>query len=57
MDLKRASEIAASPVMAHVTFQGTPVYIENVNRQTANIHALNDPGHRQLVLLKDLVEH
>lgn len=31
MKAKRASEIAASPVMANVTYFGVPVYIESVS--------------------------
>jgi small acid-soluble spore protein H (minor) len=57
MDEKRAREIAASPVMANVTYDGEPVYIENVNKQSANIHSLYDPSQRQTVSLADLVEH
>ena len=31
MDTKRAKEIASSPIMANVTYNGTPIYIESVN--------------------------
>ena len=57
MDPVRAQKIAESRLKANVTFQGEPIFIESVNLKTANIHSLKDPGHRQLVLLKDLVEH
>jgi len=57
MDEKRAREIAASPVMANVTYGGKQIYIENVNRQSANIHPLHDPKKRQTVSLNELVEH
>ncbi len=59
MDKRRAKEIAASPVMANVTYNGTPVYIENVddNNGIANIHPLNQPGNRQEVALTSLIEH
>ena len=57
MEEQRAQEIAASPVMANVTYHGKNIYIENVNRQSANIHLLQNPGQRQTVSLNDLVEH
>ena len=56
MNDKRAREIAASPVMANVTYNGKQVYIENVNQQSANIHPLQDPSQRQTVSLSDLEE-
>lgn len=59
MDKKRAREIASSPVMANVTYNGAPIYIENVNENTgsAKIHLLNQPGNRQEVPLTNLIEH
>jgi len=57
MDKQRAEEIIASPSMIQVTFHGMPVYIEAVNEYSANIRPLDGSGPRQLVLLKDLVEH
>ncbi|KUO77495.1 MAG: hypothetical protein APF77_02915 [Clostridia bacterium BRH_c25] len=59
MDKRRAKDIAASPVMTSVTYNGTPVYIENVNETngTANVHPLNQPKNRQEVPLTSLVEH
>lgn len=58
MDKKRAQEIASSPVMANVAFNGTPVYIENVNenRGTANIHSLDNPRDKREVSVKKLEE-
>ena len=56
MEEKRAREIAASPVMANVTYNGKQIYIENVNRQSANIHLLQDPSQRQTVDVGDLTE-
>jgi small acid-soluble spore protein H (minor) len=56
MDKERAEAIVASPTMINVTYHGIPVYIENVNQQSANIHTLDRPGSQQIVLLKDLVE-
>jgi small acid-soluble spore protein H (minor) len=59
MDKKRAKEIASSPVMANVTYNGTPIYIESVNnnKETANIHPLDKPNNIQEVPLDSLLEH
>lgn len=59
MDAKRAKEIADSPVMAHVTYHGTPVYIEEVDavNRTASIHPFNHPHHTRQVPLSSLMEH
>jgi len=45
--------------MANVTYNGTSIYIENVNagKNTANIHPLNKPENRQEVSLTNLIEH
>lgn len=58
MNEKRAREIAVSREMAHVTYNGDPVYIENVNtvKDTASIHLLDHPEHSQEVHLTQLVE-
>lgn len=58
MDEKRAKEIASSPIMANVTYNGTPIYIEGVNdnKGTANIHPLDQPKNTQEVLLSNLLE-
>lgn len=59
MDLRRAREIAASPVMANVTYFEAPVYIESVSdgNKTAVIHQLTTPGRSQRVSVSNLVEH
>ncbi|KOA18469.1 small, acid-soluble spore protein H [Clostridium homopropionicum DSM 5847] len=59
MDKKRAKEIAYSPVMANVTYNGAQIYIESVNdnKETANIHPLNEPKNKQEVSLANLIEH
>jgi small acid-soluble spore protein H (minor) len=59
MDEIRAKHIAASPVMANVTFLETKVYIESVNESkgTANVHILNQPNSKQEVPLISLIEH
>jgi small acid-soluble spore protein H (minor) len=59
MDKTRAQEIAASPVMADVTYNGTRIYIEAVNatKNTASIHPLNERNNSQEVSLTSLIEH
>jgi small acid-soluble spore protein H (minor) len=59
MDKQRAQEIVSSPVMANVTFNGTPVYIEsvNANTETCSIHFLNNPKNSRQVPLTNLQEH
>jgi small acid-soluble spore protein H (minor) len=56
---QRAQEIAASPVMANVTFQDTPVYIQHVDQEkgTARIFPLQDRENEQEVPVNNLVEH
>ncbi|WP_248924591.1 small acid-soluble spore protein H [Paenibacillus hamazuiensis] len=59
MNKQRALEIAASPVMANVTYDGTPVYIQHVDEkeEMARIYPLNEPENEQSVPLDSLVEH
>ncbi|MFA8438290.1 small acid-soluble spore protein H [Pueribacillus sp. YX66] len=59
MDRQRAKEIASSPTMAHVTFNGVPIYIQNVHEQqdVARIYPLDDPENEQDVPLAQLEEH
>ncbi|MCL7749450.1 MULTISPECIES: small acid-soluble spore protein H [Halalkalibacter] len=59
MNKLRAQEIAASPVMANVTYNGTPIYIQNVSNDhdIARIFPLDDPENEQEVNLSSLVEH
>lgn len=58
MDKKRAKEIAASPIMANVTYEGTPIYIQNVDEQneTARIYPLDQPENEHEVPLNSLTE-
>ncbi|ERJ12150.1 H-type small acid-soluble spore protein [Haloplasma contractile] len=58
MELGRAKEIAASPVMAHVTYNGTQVYIQNVNEAdgTCSIYELKNPDARIEVPAQNLLE-
>ncbi|MEY8350545.1 small acid-soluble spore protein H [Bacillus cereus] len=59
MNKQRAQEIAASPVMANVTYNGVPIYIQNVdeNNETARIYPLNEPQKEQEIPLSNLIEH
>lgn len=59
MKAKRASEIAASPVMANVTYFGVPVYIESVSleNRSAVVHPLDKPNNSQTVSVSSLMEH
>lgn len=58
MNKQRAQEIASSPVMANVTFNGDPIYIQNVdeNNETARIYPLAEPEKEQQVSLSNLTE-
>ena len=59
MNSQRAKDIIASSDMITVTYNGTPVYLENVNdkNSTAKIHYISYPENRQEVPLDNLVEH
>lgn len=59
MKPERASEIASSPVMANVTYKGSPVYIEKVNEinLTAYVHLLSEPKDEIKVPVQELIEH
>jgi small acid-soluble spore protein H (minor) len=58
MDIQRAQEIADSPVMAHVTLGGVPIYIQRVNEQTgtARIFPLDQPQKEEEVSVQNLIE-
>lgn len=59
MNTQRASEIAASPVMANVTLNGTPVYIQHVDEdtETARVYPLDSPERETSVPVGELKEH
>jgi small acid-soluble spore protein H (minor) len=59
MNIQRAKEIAASPIMANVTYKGTPIYIQHVDEQneSARIYPLDQPDQEQTVPLFQLEEH
>jgi len=58
MDAQRAQEIASSPTMANVKYNGTQIYIEHVdqNNGTATIHPLEEPNNKQSVSVSNLIE-
>lgn len=59
MNKQRATEIANSSVMANVSYEGIPIYIQHVdeNNEMARIYPLDQPEHEQEVPLNSLVEH
>lgn len=59
MNVQRAQEIAESPTLANVTFNGVRVYIQNVdeNKGTARIFPIDDTENEKEVALSDLREH
>jgi small acid-soluble spore protein H (minor) len=59
MNKQRAQEIAASPILANVTYNEVPIYIQNVNEnnETARIYPLDEPENEQNVPLTNLIEH
>ncbi|MBS4202179.1 H-type small acid-soluble spore protein [Bacillus sp. FJAT-49732] len=58
MNKQRAAEIAESPDMKHVTYNGKSVYIQRVDNQndTARVFHLDDPGNEFDVLVTNLLE-
>lgn len=58
MDKGRAKEIASSPIMADVRYNGKPIYIESVNEKkgTAKIHPLDRTVIVEEVSLNNLIE-
>jgi small acid-soluble spore protein H (minor) len=56
---QRAQEIAVSPIMANVTYNGTPIYIQQVDdkNETARIYPLNQPENETDVPLSSLIEN
>lgn len=58
MNKTRIQEIASSPVMAEVTYNGIAVYIESVDaiNHTASIHFMENPETKQEVPIEVLRE-
>ncbi|KQL46861.1 spore protein H [Brevibacillus choshinensis] len=59
MNKQRAKEIAASPVMANVTCNGIPIYIQHVDEEAemARIYPLDQRENEQSVPVNSLTEH
>lgn len=59
MERKRAEAIAASPIMAHVTYNGKRIYIQKVHedKDYATIYPLDNPENEFDVPLSQLKEH
>lgn len=58
MNAQRAQEIASSPNMANVSYNGQQIYIEHVDQDngTATVHPLNEPDNKQSVSVESLIE-
>ncbi|MFA1819259.1 H-type small acid-soluble spore protein [Virgibacillus oceani] len=58
MDRHRAEEIAQSPDMKHVTYNGQQIYIQHVHEQSnsARIFSLEQPEREFDVQLESLME-
>ena len=58
MNIQRAQEIASSPNMEHVEYNGVPIYIQRVDAQneTARIYPLDQPDQEQEVPVRSLTE-
>ncbi|WP_019413792.1 small acid-soluble spore protein H [Paenisporosarcina sp. TG20] len=58
MNVQRAQEIAASPVMADVIYNDVSIYIQHVdeNNGTARIYSLSEPENELDVSLEKLIE-
>ncbi|PFH89043.1 small acid-soluble spore protein H [Bacillus sp. AFS088145] len=59
MNKQRAQEIASSPEMANVTYNGVPIYIQHVDEtnETARIYPLGQPDREEEVSINNLSEH
>ncbi|MBO8170896.1 MAG: small acid-soluble spore protein H [Bacillaceae bacterium] len=59
MNTLRAKAISESPVMAHVTYNGIPIYIQHIDEknETARIYPLDQPENEQEVPVASLIEH
>jgi small acid-soluble spore protein H (minor) len=55
---QRAQEIAESPRMVNVTYNGKPIYIQHVDKknETARIYPLGQPEMEEEVSLNSLIE-
>jgi small acid-soluble spore protein H (minor) len=58
MNAQRAQEIASTPEMCNVIYNGKGIYIEHVDQETgqATIHELDNPNTKQSVSVDSLIE-
>ncbi|MFC4596948.1 H-type small acid-soluble spore protein [Cohnella hongkongensis] len=58
MNKQRAQEISESPVMANVTYEGMPVYIQHVDheQETARVYPLANREEEMEVSVEALTE-
>lgn len=58
MDIGRAKQIVESPDEIKVLFQGTPVWIQNLdeNDQTARVYTRENPDNEKTVSVGELTE-
>ncbi|QNK57649.1 small acid-soluble spore protein H [Paenibacillus sp. PAMC21692] len=58
MNIQRAQEIADSPIMEHVVYNGVRIYIQHVDEQneTARIYPLDRPEQEMEVPVRTLSE-
>ena len=58
MNTQRAKEIIESPDMITVTYDGVPIYIQNVDdaKETARIYPVNETENEQEVPVSSLKE-
>ncbi|WP_188208102.1 H-type small acid-soluble spore protein [Alkalibacillus aidingensis] len=58
MESQRAQQIYEAPVLINVSYQGQPVFIQDVDLEnnTATVSPLTDVEERQQVQVDDLVE-
>ncbi|EJW15230.1 H-type small acid-soluble spore protein [Paenibacillus alvei] len=59
MNAQRARQIANSPKLANVTYNGRQIYIQHVDAdsQTARVFPIDAPEEEQNVPLSQLIEH
>ncbi len=58
MEYQRAKAIKQSQDLTKVTYQGSSVYIQQIDEQngTAQVYALDDPSRQQNVAIEQLQE-
>ncbi|MEK3885662.1 small acid-soluble spore protein H [Paenibacillus sp. PL2-23] len=58
MNIQRAQEIAASPIMANVQYNGVRIYIQHVDeqREVARIYPIDRPDEELEVAVRSLSE-